>query len=244
MTCDPVRVTGYVDGALSPPERTQVEAHLAACPSCRAQAEAERALRARLLSLPHPDFPLALESSVRTRMVRAPRRSSSPWRVLVPLAAALVLALFWVRGMPGLIARELAWDHGHCFGKAKLPAKVWSGDPLVIERWFADQGTSVPRAPETVAGLTLVGARYCLLMDRRVAHLYYADREHRLSLHVVPGPVRFAWPQRRETMGRTVHLLRTGGLAVGLTSEDADTVDAFVRALSVQMAGVDPPFPR
>ena len=239
MSCDPVRITGYVDGALAPAERAQVEAHLHTCPSCRAQADAERALRARLLGLPHPDFPVPLESSVRARLVHAPQ-PRRPWRVLLPLAAALVLALFWVRGMPGLIASELAWDHGHCFGKEKLPAKVWSGDPAVIERWFGDQGTQVPRAPESVAGMTLVGARYCLLMDRRVAHLYYADTEHRLSLHVVPGPVRFEWPQRRERMGRTVHLLRTGGLAVGITSEDPDAVDAFARALSVQMAGVDP----
>jgi anti-sigma factor RsiW len=240
VSCDPVRVTGYVDGALSPAERGQVEAHIAVCVVCRAQAETERALRARLLSLPHPDFPVALESTVRARLVHAPRQRR-PWRVLVPLAAVLVLTFLWVRGMPGLVATQLAWDHGHCFGKAKLPAKVWSSDPVVIERWFADQGTRVPRAPESVYGMTLVGARYCSLMDRRVAHLYYADAEHRLSLHVVPGSVRFAWPQRRESMGRTVQLLHTGGLVVGLTSEDAGVVDAFTRALSVQMAGVDPP---
>jgi anti-sigma factor RsiW len=243
VSCDPVRVTGYVDGALSPAERVQVEAHLAGCPTCRAQAEEERALRARLLSLPHPEFPRALESVVRARLMHAPRPRRA-WRVLLPLAAVLVLGFLWVRAAPGLVATELAWDHGHCFGKEKLPAKVWSSDPVVIERWFADQGTLVPRAPESAAGLTLVGARYCMLMDRRVAHLYYADREHRLSLHVVPGPVRFAWPQRRQSMGRTVQLLHSGGLAVGLTSEEPEVVDAFTRALSVQTADLDPSPPR
>ncbi|HET9314239.1 MAG TPA: zf-HC2 domain-containing protein, partial [Vicinamibacteria bacterium] len=168
-----------MDGALSAAERVQLEAHLATCPTCRAQAEEERALRARLLSLPHPEFPRALESSVRARLVHPPRQRRA-WRVLLPLAAAVVLALLWVRAAPGLVATQLAWDHGHCFGKEKLPAKVWSSDPAVIERWFADQGTRVPRAPESAFGLTLVGARYCMLMDRRVAHLYYADREHRL----------------------------------------------------------------
>ena len=103
---------------------------------------------------------------------------------------------------------------------------------------LADQGTRVPHVPEAVGGLTLVGARYCMLMDRSVAHLYYADDEHRLSVHVVPGPVRFEWPQRRSTMGRTVHLLRTEGMAVGLTSEDSEAVEAFARALSVQSATV------
>jgi anti-sigma factor RsiW len=234
VSCDPVRVTGYVDGALSPAARVEVESHLAVCAICRAQAETERTLRARLLSLPHPEFPPALESSVRARLKQpAPRR---PWRVVLPLAAALLVSLLWVRGMPGVVAREIAWDHGHCFGKEELPAKVWSSDPPVIERWFADQGTRIPRVPETVAGLTLVGARYCTLMDRRVAHLYYAGDEHRLSLHVVTGPVRFTWPQRRATMGRTVQLMHAEGLTVALTSEEPGAVDVFVRALSVQMA--------
>jgi anti-sigma factor RsiW len=240
VSCDPVRVTGYVDGALAPAERAEIEAHLGTCPSCRAQAEQERALRARLLNLPHPEFPKHLESTVRARLVYAPRPRRA-WRVLLPLAATLVIGLLWVRGAPGLVATQLAWDHGHCFGKEELPAKVWSSDPAVVERWFGDQGTRVPRAPEAVHGLTLVGARYCLLMDRRVAHIYYADREHRLSMHVVPGPVRFQWPQRRESMGRTVQLLHNGGLTVGLTSEEPEVVDAFTRALSVQTADLDPP---
>ena len=42
MSCDPVQVTGFVDGALPPSERSQVEAHLEICPSCRGQAEQER----------------------------------------------------------------------------------------------------------------------------------------------------------------------------------------------------------
>jgi hypothetical protein len=92
--------------------------------------------------------------------------------------------------------------------------------------------------PESVAGLTLVGARYCSLMDRRVAHLYYADDEHRLSLHVVSGPVRFTGAQRRTTMGRTVQLLHAEGLTVALTSEEPRAVDAFTRALSVQSAAL------
>ena len=235
MSCDPVRVTGYVDGALPPAERVEMESHLSACPSCRDQAEFERGLRARLLSLPQPPLPIALHASVRARLDR-PVARRRPWRVLLPIAAALVLSLLWVRGAPGLVARELAWDHGHCFGKDQLPAKVWSSNPPVIERWFAERGTRIPRVPEAAAGLSLIGARYCMLMDRRVAHLYYADGEHRLSLHVVDGPVRFTWPQRRTTMGRTVHLLHAEGLTVSLTSEEPKAVDAFARALSVQVA--------
>ena len=82
------------------------------------------------------------------------------------------------------MAWELSLDHAHCFGKDRLPAKVWSNDPLEIAAWFEAQGTRIPPVPSGVAELGLVGARYCPLLDRVAAHLYYAGEERRLSVAV------------------------------------------------------------
>ena len=46
-------LTAFLDGALAPAERAEVEAHLAACPSCRVKLDAYRAI-ARTL---HEDAP-------------------------------------------------------------------------------------------------------------------------------------------------------------------------------------------
>ena len=233
MTCDPVRVTGYVDGALPPAERSLLEAHLEGCSNCRAQAEAERTLRVRLASLTPPAFPLSLESSVRERLRQPAVKRRRVWpAVLLPMAAALVLAVLYAHTRPGLVARQIAWDHGHCFGQAQLPAQVWSSNVAVVDRWFSERGTRLPRIPETAGGMQLVGARYCRVVDRRFAHLYYADGDRHLSLHVIPGWLSLDRVQRRSRWGRAVVLMRAEGAVVGLTSEDPGAVDAFVRELS------------
>jgi anti-sigma factor RsiW len=242
VSCDPVQVTGFVDGALAPSERSQVEAHLETCETCRAQAEAERTLRARLASLAPPPFPAALESAVRERLRQPVARRRRIWpMVLLPMAAVLVIGVVFAHTRPALVARQIAWDHGHCFGQAALPAQVWSSNVGVVERWFADRGTRLPRIPESAGGMQLVGARYCRVVDRRYAHLYYADGERHLSLHVVPGWLSLDRVQRGSKWGRAVVLMRTEGAVVGLTSEDPGAVDAFVRELSSQYVSTPPP---
>jgi anti-sigma factor RsiW len=242
VSCDPVRVTGYVDGALPPAERSLQEAHLETCATCRAQAEAERTLRARLASLAPPAFPASLESAVREGLRRPAVKQRRIWpAALLPMAAALVLAFLFLHTRPGLVARQIAWDHGHCFGQAHLPAQVWSSNVAVVERWFGERGTRLPRIPETAGGMQLVGARYCRVVDRRFAHLYYADGDRHLSLHVVPGWLSLDRVQRGSKWGRAVVLMRTEGAVVGLTSEDPRAVDAFVRELSSQYVAAPSP---
>jgi anti-sigma factor RsiW len=231
MSCNPERVTAYVDGALDAAGGLELEAHLAACPECRVQAEEEGLLRAQLRELPPPSPSPALEARVR-RSLRPPRRASS-W--LLPLAAGLVALLAWSRGAAPFVAWELSRDHDHCFGRPRLPAKVWSSDPAHVAEWFQGQGTPVPVIPEAAGGLELVGARYCVLLDRRVAHLYYSNGDHHLSLFLVPGPVRDFSGERRPR-GNFVRLLRVGGTTVGLVSEEEHSVEAFRRALSTSVA--------
>jgi len=232
MTCDPERLTAYIDGALDAAVCPEMEAHLAACPECRAQAEEERALRARLRALPPMQPSSHLEARVRRSLRARPRRGS--W--LLPLAAGVVALLAWARGASPFVAWELSRDHDHCFGKRHLPAKVWSSDPAYVAEWFESQGTRVPLIPDGAGGLELVGARYCPLLDRSVAHLYYTNGDHRLSMFVVPGPVRDA-PRELRPRGNFVRLMRVGGTTVGLVSEEEGAVAAFERALSTTVAG-------
>jgi len=242
MSCDAERVTAYVDDALAPAERAEMEVHLTQCLECRVQADEERALRARLRDLPLPEPPPQLEARVR-RSLR-PRPGAARW--LLPLAAGLVALVAWGRGATPFVAWELSRDHDHCFGQRRLPAKVWSSDPSRISEWFERQGTTVPVIPDVAGGLELVGARYCTLVDRTVAHLYYTSADKHLSLYLVPGPVR---PTSREMRprGNFVRLMQVGGATVGLVSEEEESVEAFERALSTTVAweaGPAPPFAR
>jgi anti-sigma factor RsiW len=231
LSCDADRVTGYVDGALDPPERALVEEHLAGCAACRAQEGAERALRSRLQALPPVEPRAGFEARLRRRLHR-----KSPLRFALPLAAALLLALF-LHGSPAVVAWQLAVDHRHCFGKPSLPAQVWSSDPRVIASWFESQGTRLPVIPASASGLDLVGARYCGLLDtRKVAHVYYAGSARHLSLYVLPGRVRGDSGWSGMAAGQAVRVLRSGGEQVGLVGDSKDDVKAFEQALTTRIA--------
>ena len=82
---------------------------------------------------------------------------------------------------------------------------------------------------------TLVGARYCPLLDRRVAHLYYTSDGRHLSMYVVPGTVRSVGFAQR-VAGRHVRLATLGGHHVGIVAEHREDVEAFARSLTTTVA--------
>ena len=226
--CDRVRVTGYVDGALAATERADLEAHLASCDSCRAQAEDERKVAAAVRALPPPPLPHGLASRVRRR---SRRPATLRKRVWVPSLVAVLAVVLVVRTSSQFVGWQLVRDHARCFGKRHVPADVLTDDPMRLTAWFDAQGTEIPHVPASAGGLDLVGGRYCRLLDRTVAHVYYGGGEHQLSLFVIPGTVRKDGDDSGISTRATVALLSVGGANVALVSTDAPSVSAFRRAL-------------
>jgi anti-sigma factor RsiW len=237
VTCEPEKVTAFVDGALDVQETLRIEVHVQGCGECQAQATFERDLRRRLSALRPPAPSDLLEARVRSAARPARSRPLVRW---ASAAAAAVLVAVWVHGEPAVVATQLAWDHGHCFGKQTLPAKVWTADPDYMGAWLAKEGTRAPVLPETAAGMEMVGARYCALMDRRVAHVYYTAGDQRISVFVVPGWVRLDRTLQMTRGRRTVRLLRAGEATVGLVGERPEAVEAFERALTITVADSSP----
>ena len=235
MSCDPERVTGFVDEALAEVERIEIEAHLAECGDCREQAAFETALRGRLRDLAPMEMPAGLTRAVHRRL-RPPSPARWVAAAVLPVAAVVALFVFWLRAAPPFVSWALARDHSSCFGRDKLPATVWSDDPGRVAAWFAESGLQIPLVPVSAGSIELRGARYCALMDRQVAHLYYSGDDVNLSLFVVPGSVRIGHTHKGQHLGQTVQLLRVGGTVVGVVSSSADAVEAVERSLTRTVA--------
>jgi len=239
VSCQPEKVTGLVDGALEPEEAAAIEAHLAGCEVCREQAAAERRLAAELRGLPAPEPPAGFEARLRARLHPGRR----PLRWALPLAAMLLVAV-WLRGSAPFVAWAVSFDHDKCFSRHPLPAKVWSSDMGVVAEWFEAHGTRLPYLPERVGELTLVGARYCPLLDASSApHLYYASEQGRFSILVVPHGVRFDESWAGDVRGNAVRLLRLGGTVVALVGEDEASTDRFARRFRTTVAALRLPRP-
>lgn len=236
MSCDPERVTGFVDGELDPQAAADVAAHLETCPVCRAQAEAEGALRVRLRSLPAPELPAGLEARVREAQRARPRAVPVAARWALPLAAALLVGV-WLRGYAPFVAWDLARDHAKCFSRQPLPAKLWNGEPRVVGEWFEQQGTRFPALPAQVGELSLVGARYCPLASLAYApHVYYASAGSHVSVFLVPQGARFLDRLASRARGESVRLLWVEGEVVGIVGEREADVQAFETALRPVLA--------
>lgn len=226
--CDPVRVTGFVDGALSTADQLEVESHLAECAACREQIEAERAVAGALRRHPPPSLPHGLAARVRRRSRRPVTLRRRVW---VPSLAAMLLLVLVGRNSSQFIAWQVALDHAHCFGKRQVPAEVLTDDAMRLTAWFEAQGTELPHLPASAGGLDLVGGRYCRLLDRTAVHVYYGGGEEELSLFVIPGSVRVYGDDETKSGTYTVDILRVAGATVALVSTDPPSIAAFRRSL-------------
>src|SRR5262245_54288947 len=122
------RLTPYVDKALPPAERDEVEQHLDACPPCRASAEREQGgravLRERAGQLRDEPLPPGLRTRC-TAIAREHTRAASPgsWTRFVPASLAVTLVLLIALAILAiatprsstLLAAQLTADHAKCF---------------------------------------------------------------------------------------------------------------------------------
>lgn len=236
MSCDPERITAYVDGAIAGGACAELEAHLTACPACSEQLAAERDLRARLRALPAVEPRPGFEGDLRRRLRRAGR---SRVRWLLPVAAGFALGYVWIRGSAPFVAWEMARDHAHCFGMEKLPAAIESQDPEDIVAWFNKDHDSawMPAIPSAVGPFEVVGARYCPFPGgSRAAHVYYVGSGRQVSLFVLTRRVRLQGTYSTTVRGRPVSLFRLAGATVGIVGERAGDCDAFERSLMTAVA--------
>ena len=121
----------FADDALSPPERGEVEAHLAGCARCREELAVARGARMALAALPEVPAPagLATPALQRARPDRRLWRGLSWAAAATSAAAAVVIAAVVVSGGGGgsTAARAPAAERGAASAEGASPAFSSSG---------------------------------------------------------------------------------------------------------------------
>jgi anti-sigma factor RsiW len=104
------RLDDYVDGALAPQDRLELEAHLQGCEVCRAEVAAQRLLGAEVDRLPREIAPPRdLWAGIAARIEGAPRRGATPVEEApaIDLAARRRISLPWWSGIAAVAASVL-----------------------------------------------------------------------------------------------------------------------------------------
>ena len=162
------------------------------------------------------------------RPLPSPRRFR-PRHAALLAAAALAILFLWLRGQPRFVAWEVARDHQRCFGRRQLAARLWSNDAWEIRQWLESRGTPVQPLPGRAGNVEVVGVRYCPLVDRIAAHVYYGGEGSLVSVFVIAGPARIGSGWSGVARGLQVRLVPSAGRTIAIVGESAADVDATAR---------------
>jgi len=176
----------FLDGRLAAARRSEVEAHLDACPQCRRQLEALRWIRdVALKQLPGEDVPPALAGRVAAALDAAFERSRPAaslrigrrwpkWAAAGALLAAVALALLVVALPRANFADAVARDFTEYSG-GRLALDVRSSDGAAVESLFASGGIGFPARVFDLGMMQyrLAGGRIHRLRDRPSALFAY-----------------------------------------------------------------------
>jgi hypothetical protein len=169
---------------------------------------------------------------------RLPPARARGGRFLLLMLALFLLAGLWFQGRPEFVAWQLARDHKR--GLTQRPGgRVWSSEPRVVTQWLEEHGTHLPPLPPRAGSASLVGARYCALVDRIAAHVVYEGDDSSVSLYVVTGPLRapVAWAAKVE--GLHLGFVRSAGRTLAIVGESEDDVNAALHEFTTTIAAHD-----
>ena len=226
MECSAVRklLTAVVDGELDLRESADVESHLESCAACRAEFEAERALRGAVgRSASYFRAPAALEARLKAALppTSAAHASVPPrrfWQWQWPIAVGALATMFAVAATIGLyttlpgvderIGEEIVSSHVRSL-LANHAVDVASSDQHTVKPWFSGKIDFSPPVRDFAAeGFPLAGGRLDYIDHHPVAALVYKRAQHTINVFALPTPegTRDAAPRAGSTHG--FHTLR------------------------------------
>lgn len=247
-------IDAYLDGELGLERNLEVEAHLAACPLCRADHEARRAVSAAVKAhAPYYAAPAGLRRSVMDGVGAAPAAAPRParrpkaWLRPLALAASLLVAVGLGAGVatwrlqPGdgdLVAQEVESSYVRSLLVKDRLIDIASSDEHTVKPWLNRQlDFSPPVHDFTEQGFTLLGGRLDYIAGRNVAVLVYRHRQHIINLMIWPardGDV--AAPEKAATrQGHNILYWHQDGMSYWAIS-DLNTADIAAFAKLVREA--------
>jgi anti-sigma factor (TIGR02949 family) len=220
-------IDSYLDGEFDDRERAEAEAHLAACPRCRALAESQgrlrTAVRAKLReAMTPPSFhaPAALRARVEDSLSRERRPL---WRrILAPIpiatlaaCAAGALVVLWSHGPNDALVEEAIRYHHRA-----LPLEA---DAAALPGWFHGKLDFRAAPPEFHAdGVRVEGGRLSNLREWPAAYIRYTLPRGQAGLFIVDDPQgRFDAPGREVKVGpRVLRVVNARGYNVAVWRQD------------------------
>lgn len=250
MDCNDARrlLPAEVDGELGVRESAELEAHLSACASCRAELAAQKALREAIgRQATYFHAPDELRERISASLsppaaVRTPTPSRAGWQwPRLAGAFAVAIALTWgvvqymnLQAADDRLTEEIVSSHVRSM-LANRTVDVASSDRHTVKPWFDGKiDFSPPVRDLTGDGFPLVGGRLDYVDHRPVAALVYRRAQHPINVFVMPAADSARDTPPRNASTRGFHTMRwtQGGMAFWAVSDvDAGELAKLVALL-------------
>lgn len=214
-SCKDVRdsLAAFVDGQVDADQQPRIEAHLAQCAACRAEANRQRELKKRLgrwgASAKGSVMPSHVWSNAVAEWDRRDNLRAMKWRFRIILGSAfallLTLGIVWARlEVPDDFPVAFALSDYHRALNAPPAPALAAADADVAARWLRKRiGADVPALNLSLSDARLVGADVLQTTDGAVGRLLYVRRGRLLALYLSPGHTQFRALQPRRMEERT-----------------------------------------
>lgn len=201
--CDEARrwVDPWLDHELDPSAALHVEAHMARCARCRAEADSLRSIKRSLAGMREDCAPTALRMKITAALdavddeqeaqesAARRRKHATGFAVASAALAGVVLASGYRTRADTMTAgvlpvvEDIAQRHAR-----ELPAEVEASDPAAVSQWFRGK-LDIPVRPVMFRGMParLVGARISNVRDQEAAAIYYDVGGHHMTVFVFDG---------------------------------------------------------
>lgn len=200
MTCEELEelLHPYLDGELTPAQRTDVEQHLAGCADCRAQLKDFQSLHSALQA---PELRLKASDTLKQRLAkglaeedsRKPRPRWYPWAAAAAVAV-LAVALGWGFLFHGGSGSEddamvdATVDQQEHAVAAKHMVDLAATSTGSVQTWLMHQLPFVPPVPDMKPqGYFLQGVRVATVKGIQAAALTYRHGDHLITVFICPA---------------------------------------------------------
>jgi anti-sigma factor RsiW len=197
-----IQVTGYLDGELPAPAKSQLENHLASCETCRQYWLQEKVILERLRHHPRIAASTDLRSGIEARFsIAAPMATMLRSRIFIPASALILLVAI---GIASWAMHDARADRTSQFTKLavethlrrvnhQLPLEVISSSPEIVSNWFSGKinfHLELPRHPKDslyTEKYALEGARLVDFNGEYGAGVSYRMEDQLITLVVFPS---------------------------------------------------------
>jgi len=234
----------FIDGELDDQTSQILKRHLSVCPLCKLELEQEERIDSLIRhNIPKEKAPYKLKEAILAQIDKLDKKRFKLFgfpllrpiwlNATITFLIVLLISLLLINiNKPFPVFSQTIKDHIECL-QGKLSIDISSPKPEIVQSWLQNRLDFKVMVPDLSSqGVNLLGARLCLLKNKKAAYLIYEKQGHNLSVFMFEAEkLKFPKAKRVAVNHKIFYLSKEKGYNSTLCIEEG-IVCVFVSDLS------------